>query len=398
MTILVFHQYFSTNKGSYGTRLYEFAKHWVAQGHKVKVVTSVYYKSDLNEERLGKRIMVDGIDVIVLDVLINNKDNFVKRIWHFLLYSFESSYYALTLNYDVVIASSGPITTGIPGLFAKVCRKKKFVFEVRDLWPGVVEEIGFVKSKIVLKLSYMFEKLCYSKADEIVCLSPGMVGNIERRFPNFKPECVYNSASQELFSNVNFAKPDIYKDKNVFLYTGNIGQVNNSILLVKAAKRLAEIGRDDILILVIGDGQLRSELEIYKVNLNLTNLLVLNSIPKLHLIPYIVNATASVIPLMDREILDTSSPNKLYESLMAGVPIIQTTKGWIKEMLEKEDCGLTVSPIDEKELVNGIVDLADNVEKRKRLAQNAKRVALDNFSAKKQASNFLDIMNKCNER
>ena len=87
MTILVFHQYFSTNKGSYGTRLYEFARHWVAQGNRVIVVTSVYYKSDLKAGNLGKRIIVDGIDVIVLNVPISNKDNFIKRIYYFKLSS-----------------------------------------------------------------------------------------------------------------------------------------------------------------------------------------------------------------------------------------------------------------------------------------------------------------------
>ena len=52
MKILYFYQYFSTPKGSWGTRVYEFAKDWVVKGHEVTVVTSIYSKSDLKAQQL----------------------------------------------------------------------------------------------------------------------------------------------------------------------------------------------------------------------------------------------------------------------------------------------------------------------------------------------------------
>ena len=51
MKIVYFYQYFSTPNGSWGTRVYEFAKEWVDQGHEVTVVTSIYSKSDLVAEK-----------------------------------------------------------------------------------------------------------------------------------------------------------------------------------------------------------------------------------------------------------------------------------------------------------------------------------------------------------
>ena len=153
MTIVYFYQYFTTPKGSYGTRVYEFTKKWVERGHKVIVVTSVYSKSDIKATKFLETQEVDGIIVKIINVTIDNKQSFLKRIYTFLVYSFFSIFYAFTLKCDLVISSSGPITVGIPGLIAKIFRGKKFIFEVRDLWPEGPIELGVLKNKLFQKAS-----------------------------------------------------------------------------------------------------------------------------------------------------------------------------------------------------------------------------------------------------
>jgi glycosyltransferase involved in cell wall biosynthesis len=393
LTLLIFYQYFSTNKGSYGTRLYEFSKYWVQKGYNVKVVTSVYYKSDLKKLQSKKRYLVDGIDVIVLNIPVSNKDHLVKRIYHFVKYSLFSIRHALTENCDIVLASSGPISAGIPALIAKKFRKKPFIFEVRDLWPGVVEEIGIIKNKLVLNLAYRFEKYCYQNAEEVVALSPGMEKNINDRFPTVTTSCIYNTANPDIFTRSNYHGQS---EKNI-LYTGNIGLVNNSVLLIKTAHLLKERNRDDITITIIGDGQLKDLLLLLKRKLNLDNLVILNSMPKERLIEHLQSAAASVIPLMDRPILNTSSPNKLYESLMAGIPIIQTTKGWISDLIEETKSGINVSPKNPDEMVEAILKLVDDDDLRMQMATNAQRLALERFTTNTQASLYITIFNRLDQ-
>ena len=145
MKILIFYQYFTTPKGSWGTRIYEFSKQWVKKGHDVTVVTSIYSKSDLKATNLIETQIIEGINVKVINIKIDNKQPVVKRILTFIIYSIISSWYALILKADVVIASSGPITVGIPGLISKIFTKKKLVYEVRDLWPEVPIAVGIIK-------------------------------------------------------------------------------------------------------------------------------------------------------------------------------------------------------------------------------------------------------------
>ena len=189
--------------------------------------------------------------------IANNKDGFIKRIWSFLSYSFFSSFYALFGRYDVAIASSGPITVGLPGLIAKHIRRKKLVFEVRDLWPQGAIELGIIKNPIVISFAYWFEKFCYQSADLIICLSPGMRDEILAKIQNRRVVSVCNAANIELFSNgiqVDLNKYDLQRKKYA-IYSGNIGKVNNVEWMVEAAKHLTLMG-SEMKIAFIGDGQL----------------------------------------------------------------------------------------------------------------------------------------------
>jgi glycosyltransferase involved in cell wall biosynthesis len=398
MKIIVFHQYFSTNNGSYGTRIYEFCKNWVQAGHQVTVVTSVYYKSNLKGKSLGKEVFFDGIRVQVLNLPISNKDNYLKRIYYFVLYSVKASKFIFKEEYDIILASSGPITTGIPALIGKYFRRKKYIFEVRDLWPGVVEDIGIIKNPLVLKLSYWFESICYRNSSGIIVLSKGMMENICSRFSNLNIEVVTNSGNPDVFfrDNTEGLKSESYA-KGYFLYTGNIGKVNNSLLLLKAAKKLIKLKRFDIQIVIIGDGQLKEEVTRIVYNLNLFNVSILDSVPKEKLREYYSMATASVIPLMNKKILDTSSPNKLFESLMMGIPIIQTTNGWMKDLLNDCQCGFTVSPINEDELANKMIELTDNSTLRDKMAKGAHALAHNNFRSDELAKKMINYIESRND-
>ncbi len=389
MKIVYFYQYFTTPKGSYGTRVYEFTKQWVEQGHEVIVVTSVYAKSDIKATKFIENQNIDGIQLKIINVKIDNKQSFFKRIFTFLVYSFFSVYYAFTLKCDVVIASSGPITVGIPGLIASIFRRKKFVFEVRDLWPEGPIELGVLNNKLIQKLSYTFEKWCYKRSSLVVALSPGMQQNILDRFPDTNVISVTNSANIDLFSTPK--KPINHPQlagKKYAIYTGNIGVVNNSELLYRAAIKLKELERNDINIVLIGDGQLKAQLK--KKSEGLDNIYFLDLMPKNDLVNYVKNAFVSLIPLNNTPMLATSSPNKLFESMAASVPVIQSTFGWIKLMLEDTRSGFTVSATDENELIEKMIELADNEKMVKEMGERGYVFAKLNFDKDILAQKMLD--------
>nr|WP_294871382.1 glycosyltransferase family 4 protein [uncultured Pedobacter sp.] len=397
MKIVYFYQYFSTPKGSWGTRVYEFAREWVKQGHDVTVVTSIYSKSDLKAEKFIEDQYFEGIHIKVLNVTIDNKQPFLKRIWSFILYSILSCYYALTLKADLVIASSGPITVGIPGLIAKYVRGRKLVFETRDLWPEGAIELGIIKSPLMQKLSYWFERQCYKASSFIVTLSPGMTQNIKKRFNITNVDDVTNAANIPLFSTPMPFTSTTLTSKSYAIYTGNIGMVNNSYWLYEAAKILKDKGREDIVILLVGEGQQREELVALAKEENVVNFIRLGLMPKNDLIAYIQQSFVSLVPLKGTPVLDTSSPNKFFESLAAGIPVIQNTQGWMKDFLQEHKVGFTLDPNDPEQLASKLIWMKDHPKESIEMGTKGLSIAKSFFDKDYLANKMLNILKGVHE-
>lgn len=378
--------------------MYEFAKEWVEAGHEVTVVSSVYSKSDIRASKFIEDQYFDGIHVKVLNLLIDNKHSFMKRIWSFVVYSMFSCYYALTLKADIVIASSGPITVGLPGLIAKYLGGRKLIFETRDLWPEGAIELGIIKNHLVKRVAYWFEKRCYKAASFIITLSPGMTQNIRQRMGLKNVADVSNAANIDLFSTPSPRSISNLLSKSYAIYTGNIGMVNNSYWLYNAAKALKERGRDDIKIVLVGEGQQREELEERAIEEEVFNFIRLGLMSKKDLVSYIQNALVSLVPLKGTPVLDTSSPNKFFESLAAGVPIIQNTQGWMKDFLLDHEVGFTLNPDDPEELADKLVWVKDHSSEVTDMGIRAKVIARELFDKNYLANKMLNIIKDVHAR
>jgi len=396
MRIVYLYQYFSTSEGAWGTRVYEFTRNWVAQGHEVTVISSIYAKSDLKAKGWVSNQVIEGINVKVINVLIDNRQRVLKRIWTFIQYAVISSWFAVSLKADVVVASSGPITVGIPGLMAHWFRRRNLIFEARDLWPEGAVKMGLLKNRLLIKVAYGFEALCYKNAEAIVGLSPGIQQHIQQRFPKKNVLSVTNAANISLF-----ATPQTYQGAitpfSYAIYFGNIGAVNHSTYLLDAAALLLATGRTDIQILIIGDGQLKQELQARAQREQLSNVTFLDLMPKSSLVAYIQTALVSVIPLKPIPVFDTSSPNKLFESMAAGVPVIQTTQGWIKEFINQHQVGFTVDGHVPQQLVDVLIQLKDNPEQTKQMGARAGAVARNFFDKDFLANEMLTILKSVHE-
>jgi glycosyltransferase involved in cell wall biosynthesis len=391
MKILYFYQYFATSKGSWGTRVHEFAKNWVDAGHQVTVVTAIYSKSDLKAVKKIETQFHDGIEVKVINVLIDNRQRVAKRIWSFLQFMFFSSWFALTLKADIVIASSGPITVGFPGLVARYLRGRKLVFEARDLWPAGAIEMGILRNRVAIRLAFAFEKFCYRSSAHIITLSPGMSDDIQKRYDFKKQTSVTNAANISLFGTRR-QQSTAFTGKKYAIYTGNIGEVNNSIWLLDAARELKKKNRSDLLILLVGEGQQREILEETARKEGIDNFIRLGLMPKNDLVTFVQQAMVSLVPLKATPVLDTSSPNKFFESLAAGVPVVQNTNGWMKDFLDQHKIGYTVSANDPVALADLLIDLASKPGLLKTMGEKAKRVAAENFDKDILSQRMLTVL------
>jgi glycosyltransferase involved in cell wall biosynthesis len=394
MKILFFYQYFGTPKGSWSTRVYELCRRWVAEGHEVTVVTAPYYKSDIKTNRFISKQNFEGIQVLIINSADSNKHSTFKRAFNALRFSLVSTYFALFLETDVVISSSGPITAAIPGLLAKWLRRKPFVFEVRDLWPKGGIELGKLKSKFIIKIALWFEKLCYKNAALVVPCSVGMEEGVKEIYPEVRTLVIPNACDTALFSNVKELPNDFpihLKGKKIFLYTGSLGLMDDCSQAIRAMEFVKD---DSIAMVFAGDGAERSHLEILASKIKNPNIYFLGLLPKIEIVKWFSIATASLVTFKDYPVLHTSSPNKMFDSFAAGVPIIQTTRGWIKELVEKENCGINALPDKPETIANAINLLASDKDLREKMGKEARRLAETSFNRDILAEKYLDFLSE----
>ena len=392
MNIVYFYQYFGTPKGGWSTRVYEMTRRWVAAGHHVTVVTSLYDKSDLEADGFITRFDIDGVQVILVNVKLSNDHGFAARIASFLLYALVSVYYALRLPFDVCIASSGPITVGLSGLVAKFVRRKPFVFEIRDIWPDGAVQLGVLKNPSVISAARWFEKLCYRAADLVVACSPGQAAHVSATFPDKKVLVVSNASDNDLMDGVDAAvlkRPAYLKDKKLVVYTGTLGLMDDCTQIVEAARVLQKRGREDIALLFIGSGNEKTALEARAERYGLRNLHFLGLMPKEQVVAWLKNARAAFYTVKDVPVLHTGSPNKLFDAFAAGVPVVQTSRGWIWDLLEQENCGLNAPLDDADATADAVTRLCDDEALFVTCAANAKRLAQTRFDRGHLAATYL---------
>lgn len=390
MNILIFYQYFGSPKGGWSTRYYEFTRRWVKAGHKVTVVTSPYYKSDIKAKGFISHQVMEGVNLIVINSPDSNKDSFLKRAWNAFRFSCISVYFALSLPHDVVISSSGPITTAIPGLISKWIRRKKLVFEVRDLWPKGGIELGKLKNPVFKTLALSFEKLVYKNSALVIACSEGMKQGVLEVNPLANVLVITNSSDVELFggSSKNPEFP-LGFDSSIptFIYAGSLGLMDDCSQILNGIHAARDL---HFQMVFIGDGAEKEHLMALRSKYGLENKLwFLGLIPKTEVVKWFALARASFVTFKNLPVLHTSSPNKMFDSFAAGVPIIQSTQGWIADLVRDNNCGLNVDPSDPKSFAEAISFLLDHPEEAKKMGEKARNLAEIEFNRSILSDKFL---------
>ena len=398
MKILYFHQHFSTPKGSAGIRSYAMAQSLIRNGHQVTMVCGSFGagQTGLTQPFNNgiRRGMVDGIDIIEFELSYSNALSFLKRILIFLSFAFKSIKVALTEKYDVVFATTTPLTAGIPGIFAKWFRRKPFVFEVRDLWPELPKAMGVIKNPIVLWMMSVLEWTSYHSADRLVGLSPGIVdGIIKRGIAPEKVASIPNGCDLDIFASEHQAwRPEGVKPTDLMaIFTGTHGLANGLNAVLDAAVELKKRQRTDIKLVLVGDGMQKKALLERAVELQLDNVIFHDPVNKTKLAGLMASADIGLQILANvPAFYYGTSPNKFFDYISAGLPVLNNYPGWLAELITKEQCGFAVPPENPQAFADALEQAANQRERLIEMGRNGQQVAREQFNRSILSQKFSD--------
>jgi len=344
---------------------------------------------------------VDGIRLKILNIGVSNKQPLWQQAWTFLQYAAVSTWFALTEKADVILASSGPITVAIPALAARFIRRRPFVFEVRDLWPEGAIQLGLLRNRLLIAALRALERFCYRSAAMTVALSPGMADWIRQRYGIRNVEVVTNASDCELAERAarnGFELPDWARGKKLAVYAGSLGRMYSADQLVAMAAELDRVGERDICLAVIGTGSEQERLERQAARLGLGNVRFLGQRSREEVFAWVSRSLCLLSIVRPLEFFDLASPNKLFDALAAGVPLVQDTQGWMKDLLEREQCGITVPRGDVRAMAEAVLRLARDEDLRRKMAENARRLGRERFERGLLAAKMQRILHEAARR
>ncbi len=338
-----------------------------------------------------RRGSVDGIDVIELNLEYANRDAFLKRAFNFFRYAFKTAYISMTESYDVVFATTTPLTVALPAILARWMRKKPFVFEVRDLWPELPKAMGVIRNPLVLGAMSALEWAAYHSAHRCIGLSPGIVKGIEAR--GIKPQnitMIPNGCDLNIFNSAQSQwRPEgVLESDLMAVFTGTHGIANGLDSVLAAASILQLKGRQDIKLVLVGQGKLKPELEQLAQEKKLRNVIFLDPVNKSRLAELMAGADIGMQTLANiPAFYYGTSPNKFFDYIAAGVPVLNNYPGWIADLINEAECGFAVSPDDPEAFADALIYASQNRQELINMGQKAVTLA-ESFSRPRLGSEF----------
>lgn len=250
---------------------------------------------------------------------------------------------------DIVYASSPHLFAGMAGYVLSRLRRAAFVLEIRDLWPVILAEMGTLSERsLMYRCLAAIESFLYRRADTIVCLSEGVHEHlIARGVPASRVHVVPNGADPEDLAcseDRTRLRGKYGLEGLVFAYTGAHGPANGLDQLLDAAGELRDAS-PEVGFLLVGDGPSKQDLMRRAEREGLTNVRFLPAVPK-NEIPALLRAVDVGVHVLAPVSLFTYgvSPNKIFDYMAAGLPVITNTPGEVARIVDGSGAGLAVGP------------------------------------------------------
>jgi glycosyltransferase involved in cell wall biosynthesis len=402
MRIAFLCQFFPPELGAPSARVSELARAWTNAGHDVTVVTGMpnHPTGILPPEYRGVSFAEEtfhGVRVLRNWVYATPNEGFVKRTLNHLSFMLSSLWYSTwrLRGTDAIVVSSPTFFVVISAWLMSRVLGVPYVFEVRDLWPGIFVELGILKNRLIIAVLEGLEMFLYRRAARVVVVTDSFKDILVRR--GLKPEHV------EVVTNG--VDPEYYQPqpretaqrtahgldgKCVVLYIGAHGISHALQAILHSAERLRD--RDDIRFVFVGEGAEKKALVQKAAALELSNVLFLPGQPKDTMPSWYATADIALVPLRDIALFETFIPSKMFEILACARPIVGSVRGEPRRILEASGGAVVVDPEDAQAIADAVRALADDPARRATLGAAGRAFVMAHYDRRVLADRYAAIL------
>lgn len=386
MNVVVICHVFPPEHAPAGVMVRELAEDLSARGHQVTILTGWPNHPDGVlfpgwQSRFRKTETYPGYTVIRCGHSIHPRQRMLWRLWYYFTFALSTFLNGLILGRaDAVLCLSTPLFGSWSAWLLARCKGARFVYDIFDLHPESALNAGLIRDGIACRLFRAMDALLCRASDAIATLSDGLKASICRR--GIRPDKIrvipfwIDSAKITPGDRDNpwRRKHGIAPDTFVALYAGTLGYISGAEVLIDVARELQS--RPNILLLVVGTGVVKENMERLAADAGLTNLKFLPFQAQEDLPDVQATADVGLVTLLPNAGL-TSIPSKILGYLAAGRAVLASVRETsdTAQMVQAGQCGLVVPCQNPHAIADAIVKLADNPETTAQLGRNGRRLA-----------------------
>ncbi len=384
--VLIVSQHFPPERSGNASRIFDTAQHLAKLGVAVTVVAPHPTFPTGTFPRVWKpseRTTVDGVEVLRLwgwQPKVRDP-GFVSRMLYYLVFPLHVLLRLLFTSgrYDVVITSTPPLFTGIPGYAAKRLLGKQWILDIRDLWIDASISLGFVREgSLFERMSRWFEQMCLAHADLVGVTTTELGRRIASRYRVAAPmELMPNGVNTEFFY------PVMAEKKRQIIYAGNVGHAQDLAKVALAVKAMN--GKYNLKFLIVGDGDIRGQLEQFVRTENLADWVLFPGVVPREEIPRLLSESLiGIAPLKKLENLEYAAPTKAYEYMACGIPFVGCGAGEIAQLARDSGAGLIADNTPES-IAGALATLIDDPAMMESMGQMGRAYVQQNYDRRSVA-------------
>lgn len=356
MKILFLTDNFPPEVNAPATRTYEHCIEWVKQGVDVTVITCFpnFPKGkvfDGYKNKLYQKEVIDGITVIRVWSYIAPNKGFSKRILDYISYAVMAFLVGVFQKTNVIVGTSPQFFTAISARSLAFVKRKKWVMEVRDLWPESIAAVGAMsRESKAYKILEKIERHLYHSANKVVVVTDAFKKYVASKgVSEAKIEVVKNgvdpSKFQPIEKNEAILKKYQLQDKFVISYIGTHGMAHALSFILDCAKEVVD---PKIHFVLQGDGAEKQSLIQKAKTLNLINITFLPFVAKHEIKDYISISDVALVNLKRNDTFKTVIPSKIFENACMQKPIMIGVEGESKKIIDDYNAGVSFIPEDKE--------------------------------------------------
>jgi len=386
MKISIHTMYFLPDFGSAPILMNELASGLAARGHEVEVVATIpRERGDRFRRTIHSLERKDCFAVHRFRTNANPKP--FRRLMAWNAYTLWTMIHMLTFKRgQVVFLRTPPVQLGVMGWLAAKLKGVKVLLNVQDIHPDLSIESGILKHGFLIRLALRFERWIYDRADRIVVISDGFKSNLLAKGvdPN-KLDVIPNWVDTDILKSYPkdnpVARKHGFESKFIAMYSGTIS-ISSNMALERVLEAAALLKDDsDILIVLVGEGTNKPDLEARARSLSLDNVRFLPFQPYKDL-PLSLSAADVLLVPLDKEKAHLSVPSKLFNFMAAGRPILGLTveDSEVARIIRETKCGVCVPPDDPGAIAAALRTLKSSPDARRAQGENGRRHVVEHFA------------------